>query len=566
MESLIEVKTSMNEIMSKPRNEFAGALTNLRDHVLRNISFEAGPDQLQKRNPAIRQAWDQDPIHVLTQYGREASAFNKLIHTQEVYLGVMKHLNTANTDFVKGMKEFISEEYIIFTDGLGERAPWVDDMVYVFNAYQTARTMGFNVTGGIKNAASALHYATSVGHSVLKDAKESYRNDPKITDFVDAIEAESGFLFTDPTSELYSEGLISRDRFKAEGIEFDPNTGMIKYEGSPIKDQIADAADWTIGKLLVFHRLTENAQRQWMHRVALISKYKQLKSGGSKESEARTFAKNYALQTVNSWAYEYAKHAKAKPVRGRYKVVDEIGEDYIVAKQNGGGIAGGLSEIAFHLMHYPLSLAETHQSQMKGAWRAALAKQWDADELNYMKNYSFAFAGIQLASIVTNLNFNNILENESIERVQRVHNDLMNFDEEGKNTYGLMSEMTGPTLGQIKYGMIASGFIDLDESTYNKIIFGNVDYSDSKDQAAQLYEAYQYSTEYGRLMNKTWPAIRDGRGWDLARSWLKLYPSGFTKYGHEKIFGPKKGTVKKPLQDEDEQLRRQALNILAHRF
>ena len=84
--------------------------------------------------------------------------------------------------------------------------------------------------------------------------------------------------------------------------------------------------------------------------------------------------------------------------------------------------------------------------------------------------------------------------------------------------------------------MIQSGIIDLDKNTFNKIVWGNVDYSKETEESAR-YTAYQYSTEYGRFVNKTWPAVRDGRGMDLIRHWLGLYPRSWTKKYHKSIFG-----------------------------
>ena len=57
---------------------------------------------------------------------------------------------------------------------------------------------------------------------------------------------------------------------------------------------------------------------------------------------------------------------------------------------------------------------------------------------------------------------------------------------------------------------------------------------------AETYSAYQYSSFWGTTKNKIWPAIKDGRGRDLFTHYFKMYPSDFTKWGHEKMFGKKK--------------------------
>ena len=277
-----------------------------------------------------------------------------------------------------------------------------------------------------------------------------------------------------------------------------------------------------------------------MFRTAFIGKYKQLTGGGLPQADAKTFAKNFALRTVNSWAYEYAPHAKAKPLRGNWNVVDEAGDGYIIAKQKGAGLAGGLSETAFHLLHYPMSLMETHYDALKGIHKSLLARQGlQSEEIQYAMRYAIASGGVALASVLTNTDFSNVLENESVDRMQRVVADLTQYDNPDRGTFGLMGEFTGPTLGTIKHLMIANEIIDIDDNTLNKILFGNVDFADPNDSMAERFNAYQWSTFWGTTKNKIAPAIAAGRGRDLLTHYLKLYPSTWTKKGHEAVFGKK---------------------------
>ena len=334
--------------------------------------------------------------------------------------------------------------------------------------------------------------------------------------------------------------------------------------------------DLTISKLLFFHRMTENWQRRWMFRTAFTNKFQQIVKSpiyatAKGRKEAVNFAKNFALWQVNGFAYEYAPVAKNKWVRGDGLAVDESGEHLIVKK--GKEVAGGFSEVALHLMHYPMSLAETHLSALKGMGMSIKARQWDSDEMMYALRYAGVYGFTQLASIILNTDLNAIFENETISRIKRIHDDLGNIDpgwdilgsddvstkmEDGeipfplaaqaqavkpeKATFGLLSQVSGPFIGHLKYLTIASGIIDLDESTFNKVVFGNVDYSEDTEDSAR-YSAYQLSTEYGRWKNKIWPAVRDGRGMDIIRHYLNWYPRSWTKRGHEWIFGtpePKK--------------------------
>ena len=135
-----------------------------------------------------------------------------------------------------------------------------------------------------------------------------------------------------------------------------------------------------------------------------------------------------------------------------------------------------------------------------------------------------------------NIDFTNIIENETVERFTRVLDDMNEYDNPERGTFGLMSEFTGPTLGMLKYGAIMGGIIDIDHNELNQIIFGNVDFADPNDRQTELYSAYQYSTFWGTLKNKVIPALETGRGRDLVTHYLKLYPSTWTKKGHDMIY------------------------------
>ena len=73
-------------------------------------------------------------------------------------------------------------------------------------------------------------------------------------------------------------------------------------------------------------------------------------------------------------------------------------------------------------------------------------------------------------------------------------------------------------------------------------MLGNVDYTDDTEDSRR-YTDYQYSTEYGRFKHKIYPAIRDGRGVDLLRHYLALYPSSWIKEARKKL-GLKKSKSK----------------------
>ena len=547
LETMYEMKSKLEDIlpeagMSKVNNHL-NELISISDGLLAQLNQT--PKNTKAASRTLNLLWEHDPFVVLERYSRDAIGFNKNIHIQSTYLEALKEIPNMDLEFIRGMKSFIMEEYLVASSGGRDKPQWVNSTVRALNGFQTARTMGLNVTGGVKNAASILHWASKVGKKSITDSKKAYQNQD-IRAIVDRVEKEEGFLFTPGESAILMEGLVGRDKYKQGDLRFNESTGQYLYQDTPVRDLIEKSADKTLGTLLMFHRWTENGQRRFMFRTSFINKLVELTATSAlPEKDIELFAKNFALKMVNGWAYEYAPFAKNKYVRGDGYIVDEIGETYIVQYRK-KPIKPLLQETAFHLLHYPMSLLETHIRELKGAGQAIKAGNWDAPEMRYLMNYAGVFGMIQLGSIILNANLNNILENETLNRLSRIERDLLDYGDKDRATFGLLSEVTGPTIGHLKYLSIVSGLIKLDTPA-KKILLGNVDYTQDTEDSRR-YTDYQYSTEYGRFKHKILPAIRDGRSTDLLRHYLAWYPTPWIKEAR-KFIGLKKSKSKYSTKD-----------------
>ena len=134
----------------------------------------------------------------------------------------------------------------------------------------------------------------------------------------------------------------------------------------------------------------------------------------------RRKARNAALNAVKSFLYEYAPHEKSQISRG---VSPKFGPDGKVINKFQVAFTAGTSALAT-LMHFPLSLLNMQVKFAKGAHKAIKAGQYDAPELEYYLRYAGIYAAIQLGSVISNMNFNNILENDTINRGIEINKTL----------------------------------------------------------------------------------------------------------------------------------------------
>lgn len=572
-ETILHIKDKLSKAMTSKRDKLDDSFSTVVDNIIQRVDSSLIPAHARKRNTNIEDWWEKDPMMVLKEYGDQAVQFNKMVNTQITYLDALKHLPTTNMEFQKGLRRFIEEEYTVFTMGTTGRPDWVNMSVLTLNAIQTGRTMGLNITGAVKNAASAMHFYSRVGFGSYRNAKKAIEHDTEFQEILFGkidprtgkrtmgVEEEAGFLFSKVAPELYTEGLITRQQMETGRVVFDPVKNTIKVDGSSVVDALKKTGRWSLNTALVFHRWTENFQRKWMFRTSFHMKYSSLVNEGYNKTKAKSFAKSWALEMVNGWAYEYAIHAKAKGLRGEWRTVEEIQDGRIVSKL--AGVTGGMSEMAMHLLHYPMSLFESHYSQIKGAYKGILAKQgFDAPEIQWAARYAGVSGLIALGSVLLNADLSNIFEDETRERIKRVHDDIGNYDNPDKGTFGVLSEFTGTNLGTLKHLLISQGVIDIEHSDLNKILFGNVDFADDDDKLTEMYAAYQYSTAWGMLKNKYVPTLKSGRGFDVLRHILKFYPTEWTKKANQFIMGRESQYASKGPQQYDPNIKK-SLDILS---
>ena len=569
LEDVIEMKVRLDGIMDAKDVRSTDSAIDIMAETLESVNSERMLDVMKPRNEQLNNLYNQDPLFVIDQYGKEVTQYNKLATLQKAYIEAMKDIGSADMSFVKGLKGFINEQYTVATKGLGERPQFINDLTRTISAVQIARTMGLNFTGAVRNTSSAVYYVAEMGKNNLQEAQKLIKYDEEIQAALHAVEKEQGYLFPDISRELIAQGLLPAEGINKSELNYDPMTGKITYEGSEIRAKFEDIQNWTVDHLLFFHKFTENLTRNWMFKTAFASKYKQLRDHPEymRESktkdgemitefsgaEARRFSRNFAQKMVNLYAYEYSIHAKSKFIRGQSFKVDESGENIIVGRSKLlSAMKGAGQQVGFQLMHYPMSLLQTHQRKLKGAYvdfKAGEKVLDSADQMFWLRYAGIFGAGIPLASIAMNIDFNNIIDNDLIRRTKDISNALIADEDNEELQFGLLGQFSGPMVGHLAFAMQVADIVNTDESKLQEIIFGNIDYDDPE---YQKYMWYQLGTFPGQVANKLWPSLRNGRGSDVWRHLFKQYPSKFTKKWNEKLYArqPKKRAGRKNLEDK----------------
>ena len=537
------------------------------------------PDQAKSRNELLNNIWAKNPFFILTQYSKDVIAFNKINFIQEQYIPAMRRMQKEDTDlaFVRDMRDYIEDSFQISTRGLMERPDWVNGAVRAVMAVETLKSMGLSVTGALRNGASAMYFFTQNG--LLSAGRSIKKYNSHYQGKLGEIEAEQGFKFTEAGRELVAEGLIPSEGVNVSDIKFDPLTNTVSYRDKGIVKKLNPLTDTAVGKSLVFHRFTENATRKWMFRVAWVEAFETLKGHnivdqkGYKDAEVadrantkalERMATRFAVKAVNSFAFEYAAHAKARAVGGTAPRSTELGLDG-KPKMQSRDYATAVGELGFQFLHYPMSFLNLQSKVALGAYDAALSGQYNAPEIKQALRFAGIYFSVGALSVATNLDLTNTLENDTVERIK----DLVEYftkdekDLKGRKR-GMVNDFTGPIVGDMLYALNMFQLYKMPDEEWAKMLTGYIDFYAEGDVPDWVNPKKKIDTEekrnmwnrlnveFARLMTKNIPAIRDGRGVDIIRHELGWYPRAHlrekrktvNKYA-QRYLGFKPFTVKK---------------------
>ena len=506
------------------------------------------PNNLKAETPFGAEMWNADPIEVLQRYTTDIIAFNKINNIAKQYYKVMPAIHNKKIDsqFLKGMYEFINDTFQLTTKGFTERPEWVNDMSRTLLSAYTLKTMGFSTTGAMRNLFSGVYFFGGVGSVKTVKALNQYKVDKRfagdeksIKEIVTEVEKEQGFHFTqaDAVTDLVADGIISATTDR-NSVVYDPQNNKLYYKDKGVKKTVDDILAKTTTFSLGMHRAFENLTRTALFRSSFIQSYGELSKTDMRPEQRRIAAKNFALRIVNQYAFEYAPHAKARMVGG---AAPKGPIDPVTGKPAASfrDKASWVGQHTFQFLHFPMSFLQ-NQARIFGGVKSGLMSggvegMIHAPEFRQALNFAAVNMAVTALSIGLNANLNNIVENDTVNRFKSLVEHLTSDpDVEGRKR-GLVSEFIGPIPGDMLFAMKLAMMNDMPEGAMAEMLLGDIDLSDKDTRQKQIH--YHIATEWGRWANKYGPSISNGQGWDmLARHLMSSYESDWTRYYNRKIF------------------------------
>ena len=482
---------------------------NQIDAVLSESRLNLGkPRSAQFKGDEPYEDFMKNPLGVLRQYSMDAISFNRVNYIKDIYLQGIRRL-PKNAETSEGLRKYIDDIFTLAETGFQDRPRWVNRMVRAITGYEFFSKIGFGVATAARNTMSGLYYMQAAGNRSFVKYLSEYNNLPReLKDTLTQVEKEQGFLFEDLSSELFTEGLLPTEGVQVRDVDI-----FVDRDGKP-KLGWRDDKSWrafdgaltlATGKAAIFQKWTENYLRKHMFRHSYITKYNELERGGVSKSNREKTSKQYALDIVNKYAFEYAAHQKAPFTGGTSHV------------------AGSIGQVAAQFFHFPFSFLQMQSEVLRKSKDAAIARQWNSPDLLIPLKFAGLYAFTTLMSGVFNTDFHTLMENDTVDRIADLK-AAVDGDEDIRGR-GYM----GPALGDLYFLATLHEFIELPDSAIKDLVVGYNEAYKMTDEQKHSRLMSTVNVELSKWTTKQPKALQNGNIWNVMMNEFGLYPRAWTK-------------------------------------
>jgi len=555
MESFINIEKIMEQDRASLIDNADKNLTSLETELSKVRQNLGTPKSAKHRKNQPYENYMKNPLGALRKYSLDAINFNRVNYVKQIYLQGIQRL-PKNAETSEALRKYIDDIFTLAEQGYQERPAWVNKTVRVLTGYEFLSKIGFGVATAARNTMSGLYYVQSVGNRAFSKYLMEWdrpENDV-VRKKIEAVEEEQGFKFEDMSSPLFTEGLLPTEGVRVRDVDIvvgrDGQT-KLSYKDGNVWKAIDSSMSAATGKGAILQKVTENFLRKHMFRFSYKDKYNQLIRGEEKQydlegkeiktEQSKKFkldadkrARQYALDIVNKYAFEYAAHQKAPVIGGTAKT------------------AGAAGQVLGQFFHFPFSFLQMQSEVLRKSKDAAIAKQWDSPDLLIPLRFAGLYMFTTLMSGVFNVDFHTLMENDTVERIRDLY-DVANGEEDIKGRGYI-----GPAVGDLFFLATLHDFIELPDNVVKDLIVGYNDAYELTDEEKRSRLLSTLNVEASKIMTRDYKALQNGTIWNVMMHEFGLYPKGWTREMRQKeplkrLFpdAGKKKRKKKPVNIEE---------------
>ena len=509
MESFMKIEKIMEQDRGALINDYEKNLTSL-ENIVSNVRTNLGtPKSAKHRKNQPYDDYMKNPLGALRKYSLDAINFNRVNYVKQIYLQGIQRL-PKNAESSEALRKYVDDIFTLAEKGYTERPAWVNKTVRVLTGYEFLSKIGFGVGTAARNTVSGLYYVQSVGNRAFTKYLMEW-NRPEndaVRKKIESVEEEQGFKFEDMSSPLFTEGLLPTEGVRVRDVDIvvgrDGNP-QLSYRDGNVWKAIDTTMSAATGKGAIFQKVTENFLRKHMFRFSYKDKYNQLIKGELKEAEADKRARQYALDIVNKYAFEYSASQKAPVLGGTSKT------------------AGAAGQVIGQFFHFPFSFLQMQSEILRKSKDATIAKQWDSPDLLIPLRFAGLYMFTTLMSGVFNVDFHTLMENDTVERVKDLY-AVANGEEDVKGR-----GYVGPAVGDLFFLATLNDFIKLPDNELKNLIVGYNDAYELTDDEKQSRLLSTLNVEVSKQVTRNYKALQNGTIWNVMMHEFGLYPKGWTR-------------------------------------
>ena len=369
-------------------------------------------------------------------------------------------------------------------------------------SFQFISKLGLNIRSATRNATQSLqnwvYFGTKGIYTAMKDLQSE-----SMKGIVDGEMKKHGFEFVNIQELAMPKDLMAQLEVTPEGrvIEKAPTTG------AKINDWFENVAKIT-GKPMQW--VENKINRGLTFKIAFMSKYRELKNNDAilrrtleksakgeditqkVEREIISKASNYGANMVKELHYQYDRFAKPNITKGPV-----------------GSVLGQFSTYAINFFNYQAKIA-------KAGGNDVLAREWNTPEAWRLYRLGMLYTFVTGLSALTNTNFNNLIQNDTMERGVRLKQYMMGDAEAKKKAFFGLDPITGtfggPFISDILRIGHAVNFMGMSGPEWTSYANGYVKFHNKNKTGATEEIVRTLNTQIGRLVYGTIPRSINGTG------------------------------------------------------
>jgi len=484
--------------------------------------------------------YNRNFLNVVSSYILDVNRFNFASFTDSFFLDAMSSVESIykNQGSAKGYAQNIVD-YVTdlhkASNGDTNISPKMRAVMRSVLGFEFISKIGINPRSAARNFTQRLLDHVEWGpvminrmNNELKSMRfKSKGKDTTAELFIEGVLKEEGLLFEEISPQLLESGLQApASMFNMR--QWNESKGKFEIIEKSKTEEVADIMSAAASKSSWLHRKAENSNRKHTFKIAFAQMHHQLadnpmfkeqmarkgKTPDQAESTIRRISSNYAKNMVILNHFDYADYAKSKAFRS------------------------GIGRFMFQFQHYSMEFFERNMRIFREAKEDILAGELmpGGDARGLAKAYRLGMAYFMapvIASILTGVNFENLVEHDTAQRAKQLTTLLTGDDDEIKEAfYGkgpIISTFGGPVTSDLIDIGVMLDLINLDDDSILTLISGMEKY-DTNNQSTDLSKKLRILNSFaGRLVERHIPQLMEGRiGWAVQQE-LGLYPTAESK-------------------------------------